>query len=174
MLLLLMILGIGGSAAYLTAYRQNVNQIAAGHNTTRIEETFPDPDSIPIEDNPEYEKTVWVSNCTGGEEGFGVDCYVRVRLLYSNSDIGRAVTLKNLNTTDWVYEEDGYYYYKHRLKEGESTKALFTGFSIDADLVEDTYSPYIRDFSISVYEESVQAEGFSDYTAAWFYFDEPL
>lgn len=160
----------GGTVSYLTAYSQRENETAIGVNTTTIEEVFPDPDPVPVPENPEYTKTVWVSNQSSGEDGFCVDCYVRVLPVFSNADLGRAVTLKNLNTTDWEYRDDGYYYYKYVLKEGESTSPLFRGFSISSDQVEDTYRSFLREFSISVYEESIQAEGFADYRAAWDYF----
>ncbi len=158
----------------MTAYLQRTNRIAVGRNSTIIEEHFPDPDPVPVPENPEYKKKVWVTNRTGAEEGYNVDCYIRMAVSYSNSDLGKAVTLENLNTRDWEYQEDGYYYYRGILKEGQSAPALFTGFSIDPELVEDRYQLFISSFSVSVYEESVQAEGFSNYQDAWTYYLNPL
>lgn len=164
----------GGTTAYMTGFAQKINTIAVGRNTTVIEENFPKPSPKPISDNPEYTKTVWVSNRTSAEAGYNVDCFVRAALSYSNSDIGQAVSLKNLNTTDWEYHSDGYYYYKKVLKEGQSTSPLFTGFSIRSDLVDPSCKEYISDFSISVYEESVQAGDFSDFREAWNYYLNPI
>ena len=168
------VLGIGGTFAWFTAYDKKENLLAVGHNTTTITEDFPKPSPIPIPENPEYKKTVCVSNYTSGENGFGVDCYVRVMLSCSNSDIGNAVTLLGLNTTDWEQRSDGYYYYKKILREGQKTTPLFTGFRIDSSQVMDTYRPWLDEFSIEVYEESVQAEGFADAQSAWAHFTGPV
>lgn len=168
-------LGVSGTFAFLTASDKQENLLAAGHNTTTIEEEFPKPPTVPVTENPEYTKTVRAANRTSAENGFGVDCYVRIMLSYSNSDIGRAVTLQGLNTQEWVYhEDDGYYYYTGVLKEGQQTPPLFTGFRIDSGKVEDAWKRWIDEFSIEIYEESVQAEGFSDYQSAWSYFTKPV
>ena len=37
------LVGIGGTAAYLTSFDSKDNIVAAGNNTTEIEEEFPDP-----------------------------------------------------------------------------------------------------------------------------------
>lgn len=165
---------VGGTAAFMTSYSQKMNTIAVGRNSTVIEEHFPDPVPKPIKDDPEYTKKVWISNRTSAESGYNVDCYVRAAISFSNSDIGKAVSLQNLNTTDWEYHEDGYYYYRRILKEGETTAPLFTGFKILSDRIDDSCRAYISDFSISIYEESVQAEGFGNFAEAWGYYLNPV
>lgn len=167
-------LGIGGTAAYLTAFDQKENTVAAGCSTTGIEEEFPNPTPVPIEENPDFLKKVWVTNTSSGEEGFQVDCYVRASLGYSDSVIGKAVVLKNLDKENWVYKNDGYYYYRHVLKEGESTSPLFTGFFIDSTKVEDLLPDQIGEFKIQIYQESVQASGYSDFEEAWDYYANPI
>ena len=117
--------GYGGSSAYFSDYDNKPNTVTVGHNDTTIEEKFPDPTPKPVEDNPSYPKKVWVTNDGNGEAL--VDCYVRAEVTFSNSDIGQAVTLEGLNTADWTLGGDGFYYYKHILKKGESTTPLFTG-----------------------------------------------
>lgn len=72
------------------------------------------------------------------------------------------MVLKNLDTDNWVHRDDGYYY-RHILKEGETTAPLFTGVSIDSSRLDDTYLDLLPEFKIQVYEESVQSAGFSDY-----------
>lgn len=117
--------------------------------------------------NTDITKKIWVTNREQGAEGMSVDCFVRVSLEYSNSDIGRAVTMKGLNTTDWVYSDDGFFYYKNVLKEGESTRPLCTGFMVEAGKIEKTYWEELKDFQIQVYEESVEAKPYESYQAAW-------
>ena len=96
------ILGIGGTNAYLTSYDQVVNVVGVGKNTTNIVEEFPTPSPLPGDEDSELPKTVWVANGNVQGEEASVDCYVRVSLGYSNSDIGRAVTLKQIDRTNWV------------------------------------------------------------------------
>ena len=160
------VLGIGGTNAYLTSYDQKVNVIGTGENTTRIEEEFPVPSPLPGDGNTEYTKKVWVTNRTAAQ-GRAVDCYVRVALSYSDDDIGRAVVLKNVDLKNWVKSEDGFYYYRKILREGEKTTPLFSGVTVDSSRIEKTYLDEIDNFEIQVYEESVQAAGFNDYQSAW-------
>lgn len=152
-----------------------MNQTLIGSNTTVIQEEFPEPDPKPLDESPEYSKKVWVANTSSGVSGEQTDCYVRVSLSYSNYDVAKALTLQNLNTAEWVYHsQDGYYYYKTPLKEGEQTKPLFTGFRIDSSGAADAVKEGISDFSIQVYEESVQAAGFKTYQEAWNYYLNPV
>ena len=55
-LILAAALGIGGTAAYLTSFDKAENTVAAGHNTTDIEEEFPNITPTPIDKNPEYKR----------------------------------------------------------------------------------------------------------------------
>lgn len=169
------ILCIGGTAAFFSDYDQRTNCAAVGRNDTEIQEDFPSPSDPGDHENPEYKKTVWVSNSSSAENGFNVNCYVRLALSYSNYDIGKAVTLLGLDTNNWKYNsDDGYYYYKHLLREGETTTPLFTGFRINRNSVDTLYQDYISDFQINVYEESVEAGDFTDYQSAWKYYLNPV
>ena len=164
-----------GTAAYLSDYEIQPNTVAVGAVTTEIEEDFPDPTPTPIDRDPEYVKKIWIGNFSGGENGFQTDCYVRMSLSYSNSDIGKAVVLLGMDTANWVYNAtDGYYYYKQKLTEGKRTTPLCTGFRIDSARVDATYKDELSDFTINVYEEAVQAQGFKDYAAAWDHYLKPL
>lgn len=161
------LLGTGGTNAYLTSYDQMVNVIGVGRNTTTIEEEFPTPSPLPGGEDTEYSKTVWVANGSTQKNEHSVDCYVRVSLGYSNDDIGRAVSLKQVDQKNWVKADDGFYYYRKILREGEVTTPLFTGIAVDSSKIEKTYLDQINDFEIQIYEESVQAAGFEDYESAW-------
>ena len=163
----LCLLGTGTTAAYLTSWDQEENLVSVGQNTTEIIEVFPDPTPVPVEENPEYTKKVSVANKAEGKNGSQVDCYVRMSIGYSHSDIAKGIIWKDLDTENWIYGKDGYYYFKTPLKEGESTTPLFTGFMIDSSKVDSSYLELIPEFEIQIYEESVQADGFSDYEQAW-------
>ena len=164
-----------GTAAYFSDSDDKMNTAAVGTVITEIDEDFPDPTPTPIEDDPTYKKTIWTGNFSGNEKGFNADCYVRMLLSYSDDDIGRGVELLGLDTSNWIYNAgDGYYYYRSKVAEGETTSPLCTGFRFNSDRIDDTYKDSILDFEINVYEESVQAEGFSDYESAWNHFKNPI
>ena len=56
---------MGTTTAYFSDHEETVNILEPGHNTTKVEEDFPSPSPKPPDTNPDYKKTVWVSN-TGG------------------------------------------------------------------------------------------------------------
>ena len=145
---------VQGIAAYQSAFDTAENIIRVGSNTTEIGEEFPSPKPVAPDKNTDITKKIWVTN---REQG----------VAYSNSDIGRAVTMKGQNTTDWVYSDDGFYYYKNVLKEGESTRPLCTGFMVEAEKIEKTYWEELKDYQIQVYEESVEAKPYESCQAAW-------
>ena len=128
---------VQGIAAYQSAFDTAKNIIRVGNNTTEIGEEFPSPTPVAPDKNTDITKKIWVTNRKQGVDGISVDCYVRVSLAYSNSDIGRAVTMKGQNTTDWVYSDDGFYYYKNVLKEGESTRPLCTCLLYTSDAADE-------------------------------------
>lgn len=163
------IVGYSGTSAYFTSFDKTTNTVIVGHNDSTIEEEFPPITPTPIENNPSYTKKVWVAN-KGNSGSALVDCYVRVELSYSNADIGKAVVLDNLNRDDWTYD-NGFYYYNKVLKKDESTTPLITGFHIDSSKVDPKYKDQIADFEINVYEESVQAKGFSNPKEAFAHFN---
>ena len=137
-----------GANAYFTDHHSQSNLISVGDNEITIDEDFPTPpDPTP---GQHYTKTVKITNIST------VPCYVRVRLVVSDSRIGDYLEL-NLNTTDWTYT-DGYYYCNTVLGAGETTPVLLDGFDIsDAIPTED-----LVNFEIIVSAESVQTEGFAN------------
>lgn len=166
---LLLLTATGVTVSYFTAFDSKINGVAVGKNPIHIQEDFPDPTPTPGPGGTEnYKKTVYVGNSLDGPPGFNVNCFVRVMLSYSNSDVGRAVTLLGLDTKNWVYNSgDGYYYYRYLLREQETTTPLITGFSIDPERVEDAYQDSLDRFEINVYAESVGAQDYKDYISAW-------
>lgn len=163
---ILAVLGIGGTIAYLSSYDIALNEVVIAFHESGITEEFPKVTPTPIEENPQYKKTVAVKN-----NPTTVPVYVRARFEYSNEALGDAVVIEGLNTTDWVKSSDGYYYYKTAVAPGESTKALFTGFHIDSSKVRQGFvKDYLKtygNFRVDVYEESIEAGLFSSYTDAW-------
>ena len=153
--------------AYLTDQKEVSNLVRPGYNRTEITENFPPVTPTPLVQNPTYVKNVQVVNSP--EQG-NVPCYVRIRLLYSDDDVGRAVRLLDMDQINWSYSPgDGFYYYKHILNPGESTTSLFQKVQLQDALTEKTYQENIPYLDLEVYEESVQADVFADYLSAWSY-----
>ena len=94
---------------------------------------------------------------------------MRMALSYSNDDVGRGVELN----MDWI-RQTGCITVRTAIitiemlsRKEKKTTPLCSGFRIDSSKIDDTYKDSITDFEINVYEESVQAEGFSDFESAW-------
>lgn len=155
---------IMSAVAYFADKDSAKNKISIGKNDISITEEFSTPDSISPGDVITKKPVVKVS---------GTDCYVRMFCEFDDSN----VTYANLdfNTTDWTTKQpDGYYYYKHKLSDGEETKPLFTKVTIDDTVADES----ITDFDIIIYSESAQAydtynhEEFKDYKEAWQFWDQ--
>lgn len=168
------VIGIGKTEAYFSDYDKAENQVAVGRNVTEIVEDFPEPTPTPTDTGKKYKKIVQISN-ESEEAASSVDCFVRVLVTFSDYDIGQAVTLLELDTENWVYDEsDGYYYYKNILKKGNCTTPLFKGFYIENEKLDLQYQKEKKNFYINIYEESIQAGTFEDYRKAWNYYLNPI
>ncbi len=163
-LLITAVFGVGKTYSFLSDSESAVNPVTPGSNESVIVEEFPDSPPKDPKDNPVYDKTVQISAPQIG--GYNVDCYIRARILYSNSDIGNAAVLEGTDA-GWVKGSDEYYYYTGLISEGQMTAPLFTKVRLDSSKIPADVSGYIQDFRVSVYEESVQAGDSKDYKEAW-------
>ncbi len=163
-LLITAVFGAGKTYSFLSDSESAVNPVTPGSNESVIVEEFPDSPPKDPKDNPVYDKTVQISAPQIG--GYNVDCYIRARILYSNSDIGNAAVLEGTDA-GWVKGSDEYYYYTGLISEGQMTAPLFTKVRLDSSKIPADVSGYIQDFRVSVYEESVQAGDSKDYKEAW-------
>ena len=87
-ILLGVLVGVQGTAAYQSAYDKAVNIVTPGNISSEIGEDFPNPPTIVPDKDIDIAKKIWVSNNPSGQNQTGTDCYVRVAVGYSNSDIG--------------------------------------------------------------------------------------
>ena len=162
---ILCLLGTVSTAAFLTDHDGAINLLVPGFVETHITEEFPDPDPVPEQGTTTIPKNVVITNPAVSEAV--CDCYVRVRISFSDSDIGNSVTLHFPDPDSWIRDSDGFYYYKERLAPGESTSPLIDTVTINADTIPERAKQKIDHFDINVYEESVQAAEFSSYENAW-------
>lgn len=145
-----------GVFAYFTSIANKKNDFTIGGNSIEIVEDFEPPEFI--EAGISFKKDVQVKN-TGLS-----DCYVRLKVVFSDSDMEKFCSFTDLNTTDWIYNpSDNYYYYTQRVANNELTPSLFTTVAISNTM--ESYQ--IKEFEIYVYAESVQADPFEDYEEAW-------
>jgi len=146
-------IGIKAASAYLRDTDSVVNQTVVGGNNIEIVEDFITPDEI--KPGMIIHKEVSIKNTGPGS------CYVRVSAQFSNSDMEKYCSV-DWNMDDFLYE-DGYFYYYFPLEAGEETSSLMTSISVSGELKEEE----IQAFSLIVYAESYQAEGFTNYIEAW-------
>lgn len=111
-ILLGMLTGTQGTAAYQSAFDGTVNTVIPGNVRSEIGEEFPPPPTITPDKDTEIDKKIWVSNSTSGQVGNNADCYIRISIGYSNSEIGKAVSMKNQDNSNWIYHDDGFFIIK--------------------------------------------------------------
>lgn len=82
-----------------------------------------------------------------------LDSYIRVKIIpqWSDSSIPISDIKIDINDSDWKYK-DGYYYYKHIVKEGEETSRIIN--TINSDL---THAYEGATFTIKIVAEGVQS-----------------
>ena len=85
------------------------------------------------------------------------DCFVRVKILVSDSDIDKNIKLNYDTTGNWK-EYDGYWYYTLPLKTGETTVPVLNSVTFIETLNEGINKN--TEFEIICYAESVQSETF--------------
>lgn len=145
--------GIKAVGAYLMDRESEVNKTIVGGNNIEIVEEFIQPDEI--KPGTVIHKDVSVKNTGPGA------CYVRIWAEISNSKMDQYCSV-DWNMDDFLYEE-GYFYYEFALDEGEQTPSLMTNIVISSELPQEK----IEEFSLIVYAESYQAEGFANFREAW-------
>lgn len=145
---------VGTASAYLTDFNQLVNTFKPGENNTDIDEDFPTPTPIEKSDVVTISKEVRITNEVS--EGNGVACYVRAKIFYSTSDLGK-YTVQGMSDK-WVLGTDDYYYYTKVLQPGETTEPLMKSLKIDGGSYNPNFTTELEQFDINIYEESYQAK----------------
>ena len=141
-LFLLCLMLVGVTAGFLVSTDSALNRLSSGYNTAGIVESYNPPSSFAKGD--EITKEVKVKN-----EG-SVPCYVRVFAEVCDPEERDAMDI-DYNTSDWIKNSDGYYYYSRILNTGEESTPLFKTLTAKADA---------DGFKIICYSETVQAYGF--------------
>lgn len=169
---------LGGTImAILTANKSAVNNTSTGVNTIELVQNGSFP-AMPVNGAASSgDASVYVTN--NGD----LPCYVRLKVVISNDNLAKKVTLSNLDSVNWntsfidaggydtgdnsSYDDGnnlyGYYYYEQPIAAGESTTTLFDGVTIAAG----TDDVETLNYGISVYAESVQQGDSATWKDAW-------
>ena len=157
---LLLCCTVGGTLAWLAT------------STGMVTNTF-EPTWVECEVSDTYENgaktNIVVTNPNNHKTPTNVDAYIRVTFAATWEDPadGYAAVAKDtkafydnlakatLNSADWFKGSDGFYYYKHIVKVGESTSQVFTSsITIPAD---DSGNGY--ELNVQILAEAIQADG---------------
>lgn len=140
-IILILALAAFGTLSYFTYTGEAENVITTGSIEIQINEKTPDgedypEDGVTVMPGDTVDKILTIENT--GESA----AYVRVKVTVSVSDetltADDCVTL-DIDTENWTYQEDGYYYYNTVLEPGESTEPLFTQASFDLYNIDNDY-----------------------------------
>ena len=137
---------IGTTYSYYMDSVYVVNSATAGKSDITIEEDFVKP---PRDPSPGTTIKKNVSAITNGS-----DSYIRMMVLVNDSDIEDCITLNYSNSSNWIKEADGYWYYKVPVKKGHRTDKLLESVTFNKRLPEG------KNLEIICFGESVQSEGF--------------
>lgn len=157
MFILIIILAVSFTVAFLMKTSSNTNNLVLGNVTPQLVETFTPANKI--------KENVYVRN------NGNIDIYVRVALVFSFEDnddnilIDEPVedddyTISFSNSTKWVLGADGYYYYKEKISPNSITDILVNSCTSIKNYTD-------RTFNFDVVVESIQADPARAVTDAW-------
>jgi predicted ribosomally synthesized peptide with SipW-like signal peptide len=173
LLVMVAILGVGGTLAYFTAEDAATNTFTVGNVKIDLTEPKWDPelggtgkteaaDVYPGEALPKDPtvKNIGINPCFVRVKVEGLDCLkaegdgdemlIHVRTNYVADALG----------ADWELHEDGYYYYKHVLAANETTKTpVFDSIVIPVALTNENGEEHTAAYNINVTAYAVQAQG---------------
>lgn len=146
-MLTLLIAGIstGAAFAYLTARQTVDNVLTAADTEICITEKFDPPKEI--QPGTVIPKTVAVTSSSS------VDCYVRVLAEFSDRNAENFCEPLKIQE-GWRKSEDGYYYWKEKVKPGETTGNLISEIVIK----QDAQKTELKDFEVLIYAEAVACQ----------------
>ena len=150
--LLIALVAVGTTYAYLYSSNTKVNTFGIGENVSQITEEFEQPTYEQMVPGGKVTKDVRVTNT-------GMPSYTRVYVAITSSEFEETFSI-DWNTTDWTKGADGYWYYNKVVGQNETTSSLMTTVTFN-DKITDFKNEVKNTEGISVYEETVQAQGFS-------------
>ncbi len=153
--IMLSILAIGGTIAWLTDQEQVTNVVTVGNVNIEIIEDWDEKDGRNIVPGVDVTKVATVKN-NGANPA-----YIRAKVILSNEYFNEYVDIDfNIAGPDYKWFKDGdYYYYTKIVPPGEITEALFSKFVLSETYIEPPIGGQ-PGFNIDVYAEAIQSQGF--------------
>ena len=146
--ILLALSGIGVTVAYHTSYGVFPNIFQPIFDQWTVTEEFVSPDNW--QQCQRAPKKIFADNSGKGNIGVRVKFESYWKLSGNNSDThesdlplqinGQDVARANINSsTDWEYRDDGYYYYTHPLKPGQTTSSIldYVEYNCNINIIEE-------------------------------------
>ena len=125
---------------------ENITGVAPGQTVSRI---------VSVENCGAYAAYVRVS----------VNLIITLEKGYSISSAPENPVTVDFNTTDWTYNEDGYYYYNHPVEPGAATAPLFSTVSFSGALGK-TFENSKANLKVDAYATQVVNNGANVFEAA--------
>ena len=159
LLVMVAILGVGGTLAYFTADETVANTFTVGN--VKIELTEPKWEETGKEEAKDvYPGQVLPKDPTVKNVGAN-PCYVRVKV--DGLDVlGKTADLlikTGALGIDWVLHTDDYYYYTKVLEKDAATTAVFETITIPTALTNEDGEEHTAEYNIEVTAYAVQAQG---------------
>lgn len=154
-LMLITVVTVGGTLAWLTDQDQAVNNVTVGNVQIEVEEpNWDEEDATDIWPGKVTAKDPIVTN-TGKNPS-----YVRIKVVYDSAYANYLTFDYDTDSDGAWFEKDGYYYYKSVLGVDSQTSPLFNQFTFSSTY-EEPQNGVNPAFAINVYAEAVQSQGFA-------------
>lgn len=158
-----------GTLAFQTASGRAHNVITSGNVKIEIQEWADTEKKTPFENldglYPGFTATKIVEVVNTGS----ADAWVRVKIeknitpASEQTEVDPDLVVLDLNTTDWTYREDGYYYYNSPLEPGEVTAPVLNGVTLSGNMGSEYQEATVE---VKVSAEAVQSQN-NDTATGW-------
>lgn len=166
LLIIVIVAGLigGGSLAYITREDRAKNTISSGEIKVKLYNMLDENTAMPekgiygVLANISYPNIVYAHNDCDYPE------FIRMRISKKITDkegnqLDTAKIIPNINTDDWTYKEDGYYYYNHVLPPHSDTAPLYETLYFDKSINNDYKTATLQ---VHIVVEAVQSDNNSD------------
>ena len=166
LLIIVIVAGLigGGSLAYITREDRAKNTISSGEIKVKLYNMLDENTAMPekgiygVLANISYPNIVYAHNDCDYPE------FIRMRISKKITDkegnqLDTAKIIPNINTDDWTYKEDGYYYYNHVLAPHSDTAPLYETLYFDKSINNDYKTATLQ---VHIVVEAVQSDNNSD------------
>ena len=163
---MLVFLAAEGTSAFFTAEEKAHNVITTGGIEIKLEEWSKNEkgELVPFENvdgvmpGEEVSKIVQVRNTGASEAYIRVQVDKNIELNEDETTVDHNMVSIEFNTSDWMENEDGFYYYNKVLKPGEVTEPLFSFVTFDENMGNE-YKKAVITMDVNVYATQVANNG---------------